>query len=73
MSKYTVRTDAFLCDDFDADSLNEAIEYAFDGEGLGKITDQKSLESKFTKYVEDGGWCWIECDGERVIEIGEVS
>ena len=73
MAKYTVRTDGFLCDDFECDSLDEAIAYAFDGEGLGKITDEESLRRKFQKYVADGGWCWVEEDGECVIEIGDVG
>ena len=69
--KYVVTTDGFQTDEFQAASLDAAIEYAFDGEGLGKIVDLESLERKFEKYVRDGGWCWIERDGERVVEIGK--
>ena len=68
---YTVQTDAFSYD-CEAVNLDEAIAEAFDGEGLGKITDRASLEEKFAKYVDDGGWCWIECDGDRVLEIGDA-
>lgn len=66
---YDIRTDAFLCTDIVATDLDDAIEQAFTGEGLG-ITDIASLERKFAKYVDDGGWCWIDCDGKRVVEIG---
>ena len=69
MTTYTVHTDAFLYDDFEADSLDDAIEIAFDGEIAG-IVDVASLEKKFRRYVSDGGWCYVECGGERVIEIG---
>lgn len=73
MTTYTVRTDGFLCDDFEADNINEAIAEAFAGEGLGKIVDEASLYAKFEKYVADGGWCWIEEDGVRVVEIGDCG
>lgn len=66
--EYVVETDGFGWEDV-AENLDQAIEIAFDGEGLGKITDRKSLEAKFAKYVADGGWCWIEEDGVRVVEI----
>jgi hypothetical protein len=67
---YSVQTDGFSTDEFQAASLDAAIEEAFTGEGLGRITDVDSLERKFAKYVEDGGWCKIECNGQTVIEIG---
>lgn len=70
MSVYTVQTDGFLCDEIEAENINEAIEYAFSGEGLGKIVDVHSLQRKFAKYVLDGGYCKIECDGEEVLVIG---
>ncbi len=69
-STYVVKTDGFEVE-IDATSIDEAIEEAFEGEGLGKITDQPSLEQKFAKYVADGGWCWIEENGERVLTIGQ--
>ncbi len=72
MKTYTVRTDSFLMDDFQADNLDAAIEEAFEGEIAG-IKDTESLERKFARYVADGGWCWIDEDGERVFEIGEGS
>ena len=72
MATYTVKTDAFMHDDFEADSLDEAIEEAFAGEGLG-IRDYATLLRKFPRYVADGGWCWIECDDEMVVEIGECG
>lgn len=68
--KFTVKTDSFMLDDFEAASLDAAIAEAFNGEGLGKITGLESLERKFAKYVADGGWCWIEQDDIRVVEIG---
>jgi len=68
---YVIRTDGFLWEDT-AETLDEAITNAFDGEGLGKIIDRASLEAKFAKYISDGGWCWIEEDGVRVLEIGSV-
>jgi hypothetical protein len=70
LAKYSVQTDGFLCDDFWAANLDEAIEYAFTGEGLGKIVDEASLHAKFAKYVADGGWCVIERDGEEILKIG---
>lgn len=69
---YVVSTDGFSSDRFVADDLDEAIGEAFSGEGLG-IKNLPSLESKFPKYVEDGAWCWIEEDGERVVEIGKCG
>jgi len=71
LNSYTVTTDAFQAE-VEAENLNDAIEEAFDGEGLGKITDLGSLMAKFQKYVADGGWCWIEENGNRVVEIGVV-
>jgi len=73
MAIFTVKTDGFMFDDFEADDLDDAIAQAFDGQGLGKITDENSLQKKFARYVRDGGWCWIECDGQRVLEIGHVG
>jgi hypothetical protein len=70
-TEYTIKTDAFEID-IEADSLDEAIEEAFDGE-IGSVTDEESLRRKFARYERDGGWCWVECDGVRVLEIGEVG
>jgi len=64
---YVIRTDGFLWENT-AETLDEAITNAFDG----KIIDRASLEAKFAKYISDGGWCWIEEDGVRVLEIGSV-
>lgn len=69
MAKYTVRTDAFLCDNIEADSLDEAIEIAFRGQHP-TVADLDGLELAIGDTVEDGGWCWIERDGERLVEIG---
>lgn len=66
---YSVQTDGFSTDDFQAASIDAAIKEAFTGEGLGRIVDEASLEKKFAKYVADGGWCRIECNGETVVEI----
>lgn len=70
MKTYTIQTDAFLADDIEAESLDEAIREGFEGESLG-ITDLASLEKKFARYVKDGGWCRIEEDGEEVVSIGD--
>ena len=69
MNSYTVTTDGFQYET-EADTLDAAIAEAFEGEGLCKIVDRDSLDQKFAKYVADGGWCWIEENGIRVIEIG---
>ena len=70
MPKYTIRTDDFFCEDIEADSLSDAIEQC--DFGSNKIADAFSLREHFErKLVPDGGWCWIERDGERVLEIGE--
>lgn len=66
---YVIETDAFGYET-DAESLDEAIEEAFAGEIKG-ITNVESLERIFAKYVTDGGWCFVEENGERVVEIGE--
>jgi hypothetical protein len=67
MTLYTVRTDDFLLDNFEAESLDDAIDQAFD-----YADSEESLRRKFAKYVADGGWCWIEADGGRVLEIGDA-
>jgi hypothetical protein len=69
---YVIKTDGFEYE-CDAKSLDAAIAEAFNGEGLGKIVDVASLEKKFAKYVDEGGWCLIEEDGKRVVEIGECE
>jgi len=68
---YSVQTDGFSTEESQEDSLDAAIREAFAGEGLGRIVDEESLHRLFSKYVEDGGWCRIEKNGEAVIEIGE--
>ena len=67
---YSVQTDSFLYDDFEAESLDAAIAEAFCGEIAG-IVDEDTLRRKFARYVADGGWCAIECDDEEVLVIGE--
>jgi hypothetical protein len=59
-----------MADEIIADDLDDAIREAFYGEIKG-VTGRDSLERKFEKYVADGGWCWIEEDGVRVLEIGQ--
>jgi len=66
---YTVRTDSFCYDDFAAETLDAAVTEAFAGEIAG-VTSVATLERKFEKYLDDGGWCWVEEDGRRVLEIG---
>ena len=72
MTSYTITTDGFQ-HECEAASLDAAIAEAFCGEGLGKIVDEASLKNKFAKYVDDGGWCLIEADGEPVVEIGDCE
>jgi hypothetical protein len=68
MKTYHIRTDAFSTK-VEATNLNAAIKEAFDGEIKG-VTHLRSLKAKFKPYAADGGWCFIEVDGERVVEIG---
>ena len=68
MKTFRICTDAF-CVEVEAKSLNAAIKEAFEGEIKG-ITNLRSLKTRFKKYAEEGGWCFIEFDGERVVEIG---
>lgn len=65
---YEIATDSFGYE-CEAATLDDAIAEAFDGEIAG-IVDEATLREKFARYVKDGGWCWIEADGERVVEIG---
>lgn len=69
MREYDVQTDAFGCC-VEAETLDDAIREAFEGELFG-ITGEAALVRKFQRYVSDGGWCRIECDGEVVLEIGK--
>jgi hypothetical protein len=67
MKTYYIRTDAGS-GEVEAKNLNAAIaDYFVDGEIKG-VTNLRTLKAKFN--VEDGGWCFIEVDGERVVEIG---
>ncbi len=68
MKTYYIRTDAGS-GEVEAKNLNAAIADYFDGEIKG-VTNLRTLKAKFKKYVEDGGWCVIEVDGERVVAIG---
>lgn len=68
MKNYYVKTDAFA-EEVAAPTLDAAIADAFDGEIAG-VTNLRTLKTRFRPYVEDGGWCWIEEDGVRVVEIG---
>lgn len=68
MSTYYIATDAGS-GEVEAKSLNAAIADYFAGEIKG-VTSLRTLKEKFKKYVEEGGWCFIEVDGERVVEIG---
>jgi hypothetical protein len=67
LHEYHIHTDAFSYDCW-AESLDDAIEEAFSDE-LDAATDEDSLREEFEQFVADGGWCWIEEDGERVVEI----
>ena len=67
MSTYTIRTDADLYDAVDASSIDDAVDQATE------FSDLSALERHINRHVADGAWCWIECDGERVVEIGSES
>lgn len=68
MNTFIIRTDAFSTE-VEAKNLNSAIKEAFDGE-INGVTNLRSLKTRFKKYAADGGWCSIECNDERVVEIG---
>ena len=67
MHTYTIRTDADLYDDVQADSIDDAVDQATE------FSDLASLERHISRHVDGGAWLWIECDGERVVEIGSES
>ena len=69
MTNYEIATDSFGYE-CDAETLTDAIAEAFDGEITG-IRDEATLQAEFASYVADGGWCYIEADGVRVVEIGD--
>ena len=68
MKTYHISTDAGS-GEVEAKTLNAAIADYFAGEIKGVI-NLRTLKAKFKEYVEAGGWCIIEVDGERVVEIG---
>ena len=70
MAIYSVRTDGFSMDDFEAESLDAAIAEAFAGEIKG-VKDEETLREKFKRFAEDGGYVRIEEDGIEVLAIGE--
>ena len=70
MATYSVQTDAFSYDDFEAESLDSAIAEAFDGEIAG-LVDEDSLYAKFQRYVSDGGYVRIEENDVLVVSLGE--
>lgn len=69
MKTYYICTDAqaaFVV----AESLTEAIRWFF-GRDKPHITDKHTLRREMERHLTDGAFCWIECDGERVFEIGD--
>ena len=72
MASYTIKTDGFQYET-DAETIDEAIAEAFSGEGLGEIIDEESLFRLFGPLTQQGGWCWIEEDDVRILEIGSVT
>lgn len=69
MANYTIKTDDFECDDIEAENIDDAIDQCDFG---ATVNDADALRRLFErKYVADGGWCWIEQDGEKVFEVGE--
>jgi len=68
MKTYYICTDAqaaFVV----AESLNEAIRWFF--RDKPHITDKRTLRREMERFLADGAFCWIECGGERVFEIGD--
>ena len=64
MKTYHISTDSFA-QEIEAKNLNEAIKEAFKG-----VTHLRSLKAKLKKYLADGAWCFIDENGERVVELG---
>ena len=64
----------YICTDAEAafvvaESLNEAIRWFF--RDNPNITDRRTLGLEMERFSADGAFCWIECEGERVFEIGD--
>jgi hypothetical protein len=53
-----------------AENLTEAIRW-FIGRDKPHITDKRTLRREMERHLTDGAFCWIECEGERVFEIGD--
>ena len=68
MKTYHISTDSFA-QEIEAKNLNEAIKEAFSTEIKG-VTHLRSLKAKFKKCLADGAWCFIDENGERVVELG---
>jgi hypothetical protein len=65
----------YICTDAEAafvvgESLNEAIRWFF-GRDKPHITDKRTLRREMELFSGDGAFCWIECDGERVFQVGD--
>jgi hypothetical protein len=67
MKTYTIRTDADMYDDVEADSIDAAIDQATE------FSDLAELARHIERHADDGAWLWIDCDGERIVEIGNPS
>lgn len=63
MKTYTIKTDAGMMDDFEAENLADALDQ-FDAPA--KVRDAASFEA-WLKRV--GGFGWIEEDGDRIAEV----
>ena len=72
MNNYTISTDSFLATEFEAPTLNAAIESVFRGAfaGAEPVNNEQSLRRAFAPFIADGAWCWIEENGLRVVSIG---
>ena len=72
MKTYYIQTDAGS-GEVEAKTLNAAIADYFEVETPKGVKTLRELKARFRKYAADGGWCFIEVDGERVVEIGSSN
>lgn len=63
MKTYTIKTDAEMMDDFEAENLADALDQ-FDAPA--KVRDAASFEAWLNRV---GGFGWIEEDGVRIAEV----
>ena len=54
----------------EAKSLNAAIADYFETETPKGAKNLRELKARFKRYAAAGGWCFIDENDERVVEIG---